>query len=108
MRAREAEWTYRLSPLEIVEIETAVKAVQARGAGNLHLVAVTGRVDLAHQPLSGIAPNAAIIGFKTRIVSDLQQLVPTRLRPVAVSPERRPPRTTRRRRRHPIAGQRRY
>ena len=31
MRGREAEWTYRLSPLEIVEIETAVKAVQPRG-----------------------------------------------------------------------------
>ena len=31
MRGREAEWTYRLSPREIVEIETAVKAVQARG-----------------------------------------------------------------------------
>src|SRR5437763_1120957 len=31
MREREAEWTYRLSPREIVEIETAVKAVQARG-----------------------------------------------------------------------------
>ena len=31
MRGREAEWTYRLSPLEIVEIETAVKSVQARG-----------------------------------------------------------------------------
>jgi hypothetical protein len=31
MRGREAEWTYRLSPPEIVEIETAVKAVQARG-----------------------------------------------------------------------------
>ena len=31
MRRREAEWTYRLSPLEIVEIETAVKAMQARG-----------------------------------------------------------------------------
>src|SRR5438874_6357735 len=31
MRRREAEWTYRLSPLEIVEIETAVKSVQARG-----------------------------------------------------------------------------
>ena len=31
MRGREAEWTYRLSPSEIVEIETAVKAVQAGG-----------------------------------------------------------------------------
>jgi hypothetical protein len=31
MRGRQAEWTYRLSPPEIVEIETAVKAVQARG-----------------------------------------------------------------------------
>jgi hypothetical protein len=30
MRGRQAEWTYRLSPPEIVEIETAVKAVQAR------------------------------------------------------------------------------
>jgi hypothetical protein len=31
MRGRGAEWTYRLSPPEIVEIETAVKAVQSRG-----------------------------------------------------------------------------
>jgi hypothetical protein len=31
MRGREAEWTYRLSPPEVVEIETAIKAVQARG-----------------------------------------------------------------------------
>jgi hypothetical protein len=31
MREREAEWTYRLSPPEIVEIETAVTTVQARG-----------------------------------------------------------------------------
>jgi hypothetical protein len=31
MRGREAEWAYRLSPPEIVEIETAVQAVQARG-----------------------------------------------------------------------------
>jgi hypothetical protein len=31
MRGREAEWTYRLAPTEIVEIETAVQAVQARG-----------------------------------------------------------------------------
>ena len=30
MRGREAEWTYGLSPPEIAEIETAVKAVQAR------------------------------------------------------------------------------
>src|SRR5690348_9674141 len=31
MRGREAEWTYRLAPTEIVEIETAVQAVQTRG-----------------------------------------------------------------------------
>ena len=31
MRDREAEWTYRLSPAEIAEIETAVAAVRARG-----------------------------------------------------------------------------
>ena len=31
MRGREAEWAYRLSPPEIVEIETSVKAVQVRG-----------------------------------------------------------------------------
>jgi hypothetical protein len=31
MRKRESEWSYRLLPPEIVEIETAVKAVQARG-----------------------------------------------------------------------------
>src|SRR5215467_6312257 len=31
MREREAEWTYRLSPLEIAEIETAVRATRARG-----------------------------------------------------------------------------
>ena len=31
MRGREADWSYRLSPPEIVEIETAVQGVQARG-----------------------------------------------------------------------------
>ena len=31
MRGRAAEWTYRLSPSEIAEIETAAKAAQARG-----------------------------------------------------------------------------
>jgi len=31
MRKRESEWSYRLSPPEIAEIETAGKAVQARG-----------------------------------------------------------------------------
>ena len=31
MRTREAEWTYRLSPGEIAEIEAAVAAVRKRG-----------------------------------------------------------------------------
>src|SRR5450631_45368 len=31
MREREAEWSYRLSPPEIAEIESAVQAVRARG-----------------------------------------------------------------------------
>jgi Taurine catabolism dioxygenase TauD, TfdA family len=31
MRGREAEWSYRLSPSEIAEIEAALKLVQARG-----------------------------------------------------------------------------
>jgi len=31
MRRREAEWTYRLSPAEVAEIEAATRAVQARG-----------------------------------------------------------------------------
>ena len=31
MRGREAEWSYRLSPAEIAEIEAALQAVQARG-----------------------------------------------------------------------------
>jgi TfdA family taurine catabolism dioxygenase TauD len=31
MRGREAEWSYRLSPAEIAEIESAVTAVRARG-----------------------------------------------------------------------------
>jgi hypothetical protein len=31
MRAREAEWSYRLSPPEIAEIEAALQSVQARG-----------------------------------------------------------------------------
>jgi hypothetical protein len=30
MRGREAQWTYRLSPPEIAEIEAAVKEVRAR------------------------------------------------------------------------------
>jgi hypothetical protein len=31
MREREAEWSYRLSPREVAEIEAALKSVQARG-----------------------------------------------------------------------------
>src|SRR5438876_11998255 len=31
MRKREAEWSYRLSPLEIAEIETVLRAVRERG-----------------------------------------------------------------------------
>src|SRR5882672_11017851 len=31
MRRREAEWTYRLSPPEIAEIETALRTVRERG-----------------------------------------------------------------------------
>ena len=31
MREREAEWTYRLSPAEVAEIEAAVRAVRSRG-----------------------------------------------------------------------------
>src|SRR4249920_3239916 len=31
MRGRQAEWSYRLSPSEIAEIEAALKLVQARG-----------------------------------------------------------------------------
>jgi hypothetical protein len=37
MRGREAEWTYRLSPAEIVEIEAAVTAVRARGLDVAHI-----------------------------------------------------------------------
>jgi hypothetical protein len=40
--------------------------------GNLHLVAISLRVQFAHQPFSGIQSDPAIIGFKVRIVSDLQ------------------------------------
>src|SRR5580765_4190400 len=31
MRRREAEWSYRLSPPQVVEIESAVRAARARG-----------------------------------------------------------------------------
>src|SRR5436190_19608437 len=31
MRKREAEWSYRLSPLEVAEIEAALRAVWERG-----------------------------------------------------------------------------
>src|SRR5437764_10982053 len=31
MRRREAEWSYRLTPLQVAEIEAAVKAVRGRG-----------------------------------------------------------------------------
>jgi hypothetical protein len=31
MRGREAEWSYRLSPMEVAEIEAALRSVQARG-----------------------------------------------------------------------------
>src|SRR5205085_477732 len=37
MRRREAEWTYRLSPSEIAEIEAAVKAVRARSLDIAHI-----------------------------------------------------------------------
>jgi hypothetical protein len=38
MRQREAEWSYRLSPLEVAEIETAVETVRSRG---LDIAAIT-------------------------------------------------------------------
>src|SRR5579871_4662767 len=31
MRAREAEWSYRLSPAEVAEVEAALQSVRARG-----------------------------------------------------------------------------
>jgi hypothetical protein len=49
MRGREAEWSYRLSPPEVAEIEAAVKAVQARG---LDLAAIRRE----HFPLPTLAP----------------------------------------------------
>ena len=41
-------------------------------ASKLHAIAVAGGMESGHQPLSGIQPNPAIVGFKTGIVSDLQ------------------------------------
>src|SRR5580700_2623398 len=49
MRGREAEWTYRLSPPQLDEIDAAVKAVRARG---LDLAAIT-RADF---PLPTLGP----------------------------------------------------
>src|SRR5580658_1107486 len=49
MRQREAEWSYRLSPLEVAEIETAVETVRSRG---LDIAAIT-RNDF---PLPTLAP----------------------------------------------------
>src|SRR5215470_9630805 len=49
MRERETEWSYRLSSAEIAEIETAVQAVQTRGAE----IAVSRRDDF---PLPMLEP----------------------------------------------------
>jgi hypothetical protein len=39
-----------------------------RVASNLHPVAITLRMQLAHQPLAGVPPDPAIIGFKAGVV----------------------------------------
>ena len=44
-------------------------------ATNLHLVAISLRMQFAHQPFPGIQPDSAIIGFKARVVGDLQRFV---------------------------------
>ena len=49
MRQREAEWTYRLSPAELDEIDAAVAAVRARGLDLAHI----GRDDF---PLPTLGP----------------------------------------------------
>ncbi len=56
MRGREAEWTYRLSPPEIAEIETAVKAVQARGSISPIFAARTFRCRHSARCWIGCAP----------------------------------------------------
>jgi len=49
MRHREAEWTYRLSPVEVGEIEAAVETVRARGLG-------LPEIDRAEFPLPTLGP----------------------------------------------------
>ena len=48
MRGREAEWSYRLSPSEIAEIEAALKLVQARRSPILDASACNGSSEFAH------------------------------------------------------------
>ena len=54
MRGREAEWSYRLSPAEIAEIEAALKSVLARGLD----VAAIRREDFRCRRRSGARPAA--------------------------------------------------
>ena len=45
MKNREAEWTYRLSPSDVAELESAAAAVRSRG---LELAAITREIGRAH------------------------------------------------------------
>ncbi len=80
MRGREAEWTYRLSPSEIAEIEAALKLVQARG---LDIVEIR-REDF---PLPTLGP--VLDRLRTEVLDGrgfvLLRGVPVEARPIAES-----------------------
>jgi hypothetical protein len=80
MRRREGEWTYRLSPQEVTEVETAVEAVQARGLD----IADIRREDF---PLPTLAPTlqrlcAEVLNGRGFV---LVRGLPVEDRPIAVS-----------------------
>ena len=80
MRQREAEWTYRLSPAEIAELEAATAAVRARG---LELAAIR-REDF---PLPSLGP--ALERLRDEVLNGrgfvLLRGVPVESRPLEVS-----------------------
>src|SRR3954469_10529419 len=80
MRGREAEWSYRLSPSEIAEIEAALQSVRARGLD----IADIGREDF---PLPTLGP--VLERLRTDVLDGrgfvLLRGVPVEDRPIAES-----------------------
>jgi TfdA family taurine catabolism dioxygenase TauD len=80
MRAREAEWSYRLSPAEVAELETALRSVQARGLD-------IAEIRREHFPLPKLGP--ALDRLRTEVLEGrgfvLLRGVPVEDRPIAES-----------------------